>query len=159
MGGNFVPAKHAKHRPEPEQSVHDVQGEEASSQQRARPALAEISVFHTDNPPLLCFLAGMKIKSCFGCKNKFLDNDRVPPNDMVLKLQVVRDRLINNKWVPGWKKTWGYFHLNINCLKLEKSILEVDDIYIPTDTRVNLTPLHIEKLQKMGWWKRIKMRN
>ena len=158
-GGNFLPAKHAKHRPEPEQSVHDVQGEEASSQQRARPALAEISVFHTDNPPLLCFLAGMKIKSCFGCKNKFLDNDRVPPNDMVLKLQVVRDRLINNKWVPGWKKTWGYFHLNINCLKLEKSILEVDDIYIPTDTRVNLTPLHIEKLQKMGWWKRIKMRN
>ena len=100
----------------------------------------------------------MKIKSCYGCKNKFNEADKTPPNDMVIKLQVIRDRLISNKWVPGWKKSWGYFHLNINCLKLEKTILEVDDIYIPTDTRMQLTPSHIEKLQKMAWWTRMKMR-
>ena len=48
---------------------------------------------------------------------------------MILKAQVVRDRLLNNKWVPGWKKTWGYFHLNINCLKLVRSYIEVEEIY------------------------------
>ena len=157
-GGYFIPAKQAKHRPDPDQSTHDVQGVDKSAPTASRPALAEMNVFSRDNPPLLCFLAGMKIKSCYGCKNKFGENDKNPPNDMVLKLQVVRDRFINNKWVPGWKKTWGYFHLNTNCLKLEKSILEVDDIHIPTDTRPNLTPAHIEKLQKMVWWNRMKMR-
>ena len=82
-----------------------------------------------------------------------------PPNDIIVKMQVVRDRLVDTKWVPGWKKSWGYFHLNINCIKLEKTILEVDDIYIPTDTRLNLSPAHIKKLENMGWWRRLKMRS
>ena len=147
-GGHFIPAKKARHRPE--NSTVNIQGAEEGAP-TSRPALSQLNIFNKDNPPLLCFLAGMKIKSCFGCKNKFNEADKTPPNDMVIKLQVIRDRLINNKWVPGWKKSWGYFHLNINCLKLEKTILEVDDIYIPTDTRVQLTPSHIEKLQKMAW--------
>ena len=82
---------------------------------------------------------------------------QTPPNDMIIKLQVIRDRLVNN-WIPGWKKSWGYFHLNINCLKLEKTILEVEDIYIPNDTRVNLKPANVKKLEAMGWWQRVKIR-
>ena len=83
---------------------------------------------------------------------------QTPPNDIIIKMQVVRDRLLNNTWVPGWKRSWGYFHLNINCLKLEKSILEAEDIYIPTDTRVNMKPVHINKLKAIGWWDRVKKR-
>ena len=109
-------------------------------------------------PPLLCFLAGHNIKQCYGCKNKFGTGMQTPPNDMIIKLQVIRDRLVKNNWIPGWKKSWGYFHLNINCLKLEKTILEVEDIYIPNDTRVNLKPAHVKKLEAMGWWQRVKMR-
>ena len=111
-GGHFIPAKRARHRPE--NNTGDVQGAEQGASTN-RPALSQLNIFNKDNPPLLCFLAGMKIKSCYGCKNKFNEADKNLPNDMVIKLQVVRDRLINNKWVPGWKKSWGYFHLNINC--------------------------------------------
>ena len=56
------------------------------------------------------------------------------------------------------EKELGIFSPNINCLKLEKSILEVVDIYIPTDTRVNMKPVHINKLKAIGWWERVKKR-
>ena len=97
-GGHFIPAKRTRHRPE--NNTGDVQGAEQGAS-RSRPALSQLNIFNKDSPPLLCFLAGMKIKSCYGCKNKFNESDKNPPNDMVIKLQVVRDRLINNKWVPG----------------------------------------------------------
>ena len=94
-----------------------------------RRPLATLIIQNRDNPPLLCFLAGHNIRQCYGCKNKFGNSMQTPPNDIIIKMQVVRDRLLNNTWVPGWKRSWGYFHPNINCLKLEKSILEVEDIY------------------------------
>ena len=165
-GGNFIPSKRAKHRPD-EQIGDDVQGRDVPPQPTGsgqgngntpRRPLAPINIFNRENPPLLCFLAGHNIKQCYGCKNKFGTGMQTPPNDMIIKLQVIRDRLVNNNWIPGWKKSWGYFHLNINCLKLEKTILEVEDIYIPNDTRVNLKPAHVKKLEAMGWWQRVKMR-
>ena len=121
-----------------------------------RRPLATLNIQNRDNPPLLCFLACHNIRQCYGCKNKFGNSMQTPPNDIIIKMQVVRDRLLNNTWVPGWKRSWGYFHPNMNCLKLEKSILEVEDIYIPTDTRVNMKPVHINKLKAIGWWDRVK---
>ena len=160
-GGHFIPNKRAKHRPT--QEGEDVQGREVTPQptgsgQIPRRPLTTLNLYNRDNPLLLCFLAGHNIKQCYGCKNKFCQTMQSPPNDLIIKMQVIRDRLVDNKWVPGWKKSWGYFHLNINCLKLEKSILEVEDVYIPNDTRVNLTPAHVRKLEGMGWWTRVKMR-
>ena len=165
-GGNFIPSKRAKHRLA-EQIGDDVQGRDVPPQPTGsgqgngntpRRPLAPINIFNRENPPLLCFLAGHNIKQCYGCKNKFGTGMQTPPNDMIIKLQVIRERLVNNNWIPRWKKSWGYFHLNINCLKLEKTILEVEDIYIPNDTRVNLKPAHVKKLEAMGWWQRVKMR-
>ena len=57
-----------------------------------------------ENPPLLAFLQGVKILKCYGCKTKFGPTLREPNNDMIIKMQVKRDRLVNNKWIPGWKK-------------------------------------------------------
>ena len=161
-GGHFIPNKKAKHRST--QVGEDVQGTEVNQQpagsgQNPRRPLTTVNLYNRENTPLLCFLAGHNIKQCYGCKNKFGQNMQSPPNDLILKLQVIRDRLVDNKWVPGWKKSWGYFYTNINCLKLEKSILEVEDIYIPNDTRLQLTPAHVKKLEAMGWWTRVKMRS
>ena len=83
---------------------------------------------------------------------------RESPNDLIIKMQVKRDRLVNNKWIPGWKKSWAYFHLSISCLKLEKSILEVEDIYIPNDIREALNASHVSKLKRIRWWEKMKMR-
>ena len=80
-----------------------------------------------NNPPLLCFLYGTMVR-CQGCRTKFTENMRIPPNDLLVKMLVVKPRLIKGKWVPGWQKSWGYFHLNINCLQRHLSFVEVEDI-------------------------------
>ena len=82
-----------------------------------------------NNPPLLCFLNGTMAR-CQGCRTKFTENMREPPNDLLVKMLVVKPRLINGNWVPGWQKSWGYFHLNINCLQRHLSFVEVEDIYM-----------------------------
>ena len=75
-GDHFIPAKRARHRPE--NNTGDVQGAEQGVS-TSRPALSELNIFNKDNPPLLCFLTGMKIKSCYGCKNKFNEADKNLP--------------------------------------------------------------------------------
>ena len=161
----FLPNKRARHR-EPETAVHGVEGNplqpiqpSGSANAATQPTASQPKKFGSqDNPPLLAFLQGFKITTCFGCKNKFAASQKNPPDDLIIKLQVKRDRLINNNWVPGWKTSWGYFHLSLNCIKLVKSYLEVEDIYIPNNIRENLTADHVQKLQKMGWWEKMQMR-
>ena len=77
---------------------------------------------------------------------------------IILPFQVVRDRPTKEGWVKGWKKSWGYFHLNLNCIRMERSFLEVEDIYLPNDTRDSMQPQHLRKLQKMGWWDSLQKR-
>ena len=71
---------------------------------------------------------------------------------MILKRLVRRDRLINNKWVAGWQKTWGYFHLSMDCVRRSKTTLEVQDIYIPNEVLNALTEYHTDLLIKKGLW-------
>ena len=75
---------------------------------------------------------------------------RQPPNDLLVKMLVVKPRLINGKWEPGWKKNWGYFQLNINWIQKHLSFVETEDIYVPNTVRTQLQIEHIEKLKKMG---------
>ena len=114
--------------------------------------------FGTENPPLLAFLQGFKISTCYGCKNKFGTGMKSPPEDLIIKMPVKGDRLINKKWVSGWKNSWSYFHLSLNCLKLVRSMVEVESIYIPNDIRSSLSHSYIQKLQKMGWWAKMNKR-
>ena len=88
------------------------------------------SILHPDNPPMLSFLQGL-ISKCYGCGNKFADDLKIPPRDLICKFKKKRDRLICGQWVPGWKMAWCYFHLNINCLQLGRSTIEASDVYIP----------------------------
>ena len=94
---------------------------------------------------------------CQGCSNKFTPNMKYPPNDLLVKMLVVKPRLINGKWQPGWKKSWGYFHLNINCIQKNLSFVEVEDIYVPNAVKTQLKIGHIDKLKKLGWWNQIRM--
>ena len=101
------------------------------------------------NPPLPCFFQG-NTSICQGYTTKFTPNMRQPPNDFLVKMLVVNPRLINGKWVPGWKKSWGYFHLNLNCIQKILCFVEVGDIYVPNAVKRHLQIGHIEKLKKMG---------
>ena len=157
----FVPSKKARHNPPLDQNVFSIQGsgnvlQEINAPQEPTPQPTPVAP--TNNPPLLTTLHGFQIKSCYGCKGKFAPTMREAPKDLILKMKVKRDRLIRNKWVSGWKYTWGYFHLDINCVKLENPLLEVEDFYIPNDVRGELTPLHIQHLQKKGWWEKMRRR-
>ena len=96
---------------------------------------------------------------CQGCRTKFTENIRKPPNDLLVKMLVVKPRLINGNWVPGWQKGWGYFHLNINCLQRHLSFVEVEDIYVANAVRCQMNVNHIDKLKKMGWWQQMRMRH
>ena len=84
---------------------------------------------------------------------------RNPPNNLLLKMMVARDRLINGQCVQSWQKNWGYFHLNINCLQRKYSFLEISDIYIPNNIRCSLQMCHIDKLKQMGWWDQMHVRH
>ena len=77
----------------------------------------------------------------------------------LLKCLLLKPRSINGKWVPGWKKSWRYFHLNINCIQKNLSFVEAEDIYVPNAVRTQLQIEHIEKLKKMGWWDELRMRH
>lgn len=105
------------------------------------------------NPPLLCFLNGSQnVSICYGCKKKFEPKLRNPPNDLICKMLVLRDRLISSVWVPGWRRTWGYFHLSIECLRRGRTTIEAGDIYIPNEIIHKLRDEHVDFLRKKGWW-------
>ena len=114
---------------------------------------------HPDNSPIFVFLQGFNIKVCFGCKKKFEPKMRNPPHDIICKRLVTKDRLINNQWVPGWQKSWGYFHLSLDCLRKSRTDIEASDIYIPNDVMGRLTQEHIDMLVKKGWWSIMRRRD
>ena len=109
------------------------------------------SILHPDNPPMLCFLQG-PISKCYGCGNKFADDLKIPPRDLICKFKKKRERLICGQWVPGWKMAWCYFHLNINCLQLGSSTIEACDVYIPRVIISQFIDIHTAYLIKSGWW-------
>ena len=94
---------------------------------------------HPDSSPILVFLQGFNIKVCFGCKKQFEVKMRTPPHDIICKRLVTKDRLIINQWVPGWQKSWGYFHLSLDCLRKSRTDIEASDIYVPNDVMARLT--------------------
>ena len=169
IGGPLLPDKRARHR-QPDNPVFSVQGDvqeegaDGGNIENQNPKIYPPTsnmrrvLSLNENPPLLAFLQGFKISFCYGCKSKFAPALKQSPNDLIVKMQVKRDRLVNNKWIPGWKKSWAYFHLALGCLKMEKSVLEIEDIYIPNDIRDALTPGHVAKLRAMGWWDKLKKR-
>ena len=105
------------------------------------------SLLHSDNPPMLCFLQGL-ISKCYGCGNKFTDDMKIPLRDLICKFKKKRERLISGQWVPGWKLSWCYFHLNVNCLQLGRSTIEACDVYIPRVIMAQLTDIHRTYLNK-----------
>ena len=169
IGGALLPDKRARHR-QPDNQVFSVQGnvqEEGANGGNIKNQNPNIypptsnmgrALGLNENSPLLAFLQGFKISVCYGCKSKFAPALKQSPNELIVKMQVKRDRLVNNKWIPGWKKSWAYFHLALDCLKMEKSVLAIEDIYIPNDIRDALTPGHVAKLRAMGWWDKLKKR-
>ena len=109
-GGNFIPMKRAKHRPN--EDIHpDVQGGSVQvdmprpttsgfipasqlSQQETTPVApprppTDITRLYniTNNPPLICIWSPLT-KKCYGCKGDLFKARPQPPNDLILKMQV-----------------------------------------------------------------------
>ena len=162
----YLPNKKARHT-QPTGRVFNLQGSALQEvQEQVQPQSGPVQA-QGQNPqrqpvvqaqPLLAFLAGFNIRSCYGCKGKFGPQNRETPLDLILKVKVKRDRLIKGQWLPGWKYSWGYFHLDLNCVKLICPTVEINDIYVPNDVRDQLTPQHIQMLQKKGWWAKMRRR-
>ena len=110
-----------------------------------------------ENSPLLCFFQGL-IKRCYGCNRLFKDKLRDPPRDLIVKFKVKRPRCINNKWIPGFKDSWAYFHLNLNCMRLGRSTIELQDVYMNTDIFMQLNEAHKDYLRQKGWWQDMRCR-
>ena len=51
-------------------------------------------------------------------------------------------------------KILGIFPLVHKLPQIGKSILEVEDIYIPNDIREALNVSHVSKLKRIGWWEK-----
>ena len=110
----FIPAKRAKHR-HPEVSSFGIEGRQlfedhltrdmedippTPATQSAGTPVQPKDFGNVENPPLLAFLQGFKITTCYGCKTKFAPGLKKTPEDLILKLLVKRDRLV--KEVDTW---------------------------------------------------------
>ena len=156
-GAMFIPSKKARHKaPSSYCTFNPVQGTQNEQPGNARPPLMNLNTNaqepDEENPPLLCFLQGFNITTCYGCKKKFDLKLRNPPKDLILKRLVVRDRLINGQWVKGWNKSWAYFHLSMDCIRKSKSTLEAADVYIPNIILQQMHQQHVDFLIRKGWW-------
>ena len=164
----FIPNKNARHRVSRVNSVegHEVaapssqprnpSGRNPEEEEENEPNVSRPVPKHrvrATNRPHLCLLSLCKqVKKCYGCKQDFSDKLKKSPNDLILRMSLKRDVLINGRYQPGWKKSWCYFHLNLNCIRLENSTFEMVDIYIPRETKATLTPEYMRKLQSKPWW-------
>lgn len=135
-----------------ETSGHGVDGIQAEAVQHVQARVLQPGRRYGDNPPLLCFLE-KRVTKCYGCKRSFTNNLRSQPNNIIVRRLVNRERLIRGEWVPGILKSWGYFHLSLECLRRESPTMELDQVYMPNDVREKLKPAHINYLIKKDWWK------
>ena len=67
-----------------------------------------------------------------------------------------REKMIDGKWMHGWKDEWAYFQLNLNCMRLGRGTIEPTDMYVPTDTYMHLILEHKDFLRTRGWWHHLK---
>ena len=83
---------------------------------------------------------------------------RKPPKDLICKFKVKGPIFINNKWIPGWKFTWTYFHLSLNCMQLGRRTIEASYVYISNEIFKQLKVSHKDWLMKKDWWNVMKHR-
>ena len=89
----FIPSKKAKHKPPDNYKRNRLEGvvdtssfttatrllTEGVSLGQASTSTGGLTTQQDENPPLLCFLQGLNIKMCYGCKKKFDQKLRNPP--------------------------------------------------------------------------------
>lgn len=103
------------------------------------------------NSPLLHILTNKKVTTCYGCKVKFTPSLRTAPKNLILQMMIHKDRPdMHGNWVKSHLKSWGYFHLNINCIRRINTRLEWSDVYLNQETKEKLQVSHIQHLKNQN---------
>ena len=118
----FIPNKNARHRVSRVNGVegHEVaapssqprhpsgrnpEEEEEEEEEENEPNVSRPVPKHrvrATNRPHLCLLSLCKqVKKCYGCKQDFSDKLKKSPNDLILRMSLKRDVLINGRYQPG----------------------------------------------------------
>ena len=102
------------------------------------------------NPPLVSQVL-FTVTVCQGCPNQIDSRNLVPPNDLLIKMMMVRPYRDSrtNYWHD--KISNGYFHLNIACLQKFNPTLSVEDLTMTNEMFCNISQVHMDHLKRLGF--------
>ena len=102
------------------------------------------------NPPLVSLVL-FTVTVCQGCPNEIDSRNLVPPNDLLIKMMMVRPYRDprTNYWHD--KISNGYFHLNIACLQKFNPTLSVEDLTMTNEMLCNISQVDMDHLKRLGF--------
>ena len=116
----------------------------------------ELSYLDT-NPPTVMMLPKAQpkrkgvfqgITKCFGCGVPYAANERIVPNNLIIRYQCKRHDAKDPEALGN-----AYFHTrDLHCLRRINADLEARDLYITSETLNNLTDQHVRLLKNKGYW-------
>ena len=100
------------------------------------------------NPPLVSQVL-FTVTVCQGCPNQIDSRNFVPPNDLLIKMMMIRPYRDprTNYWHD--KISNGYFHLNIACLQKFNPTLSVEDMTMTNEMFCNISQVHMDHLKRL----------
>ena len=148
IGFDLSPPPSPLHNPLP----HEPRSSQRTTAQR-HPTRNTRTPYEDSNPPTIILLPP-RVKKCYGCRNKFTDNHRKPPKNLIFTMKAFRDDVP----VVPFRPARTFFHLNLNCLRLERSTIDEPDIIMHLDTYRKLDQEHLDVLKSKGWLRYIEQR-
>ena len=103
-----------------------------------------------NNPPFVTLFLDRTRYKCIGCNKWINKKDNPHPRDMLFTLKAIRP-FLNRKtqeWVHPEKN--GYFHLDIRCLQMHDSTIEIRQATMTDDNFMMLSQQQIEYLSATG---------
>ena len=117
------------------------------------PARNTATPYQDPNPPTIILLP-RKVKKCYGCKRQFTNTYRCSPRNLVFKMKAYRDDVPDGAggFRPPTQPKPAYFHLKLDCLRKEKSIIEEREMIMHHEIYRKLEQGHVDMLKRRGWW-------
>ena len=93
----------------------------------------------------------LNLKICYGCKREFVNRNRSPPHDLILRHYCQRTYKNKDGVLKIAKEpTAAYFHLKLDCARRTAPTMELSDIVIHDEIRGHLSPGHKQVLVNFG---------
>ena len=104
-----------------------------------------------NNPPFVAMFLHRSRYKCIGCNKWINKKDHPHPKDLMFTLKAIRPFLIQKtqEWVHPEKN--GYFHLDIKCLQMHDSTIEMRQVTITDENFLMLSQQQLEFLSAEGY--------